>query len=240
MDSYAAGACADATWNDAPALPGPLPAPPAPDASLCMTCPVRSLCIGSMGAEAGTTQLRRVLTRRLRLRRGETVDRDGEHFPSVHVVRSGCLKSVGGHDGERVLGFHFPGELAGSESLARGAQSSTMVALEDSEVCVLRYAPPAPSACLGRLWDMVSRELLRERAQSARLATLPGEQRVGVFLAAVARRRHPRGSASRSWLLALSPVDIGSYLGVAPDTVVGVLSRVAKQGLPEIGWPELG
>ena len=131
------------------------------DATRCMTCPVGGDCIGGVAAHAGTRQLQSVLAGRALLRAGETLHQQAF---SLSVVRSGSLVSsapVGG--AARRPGFHYPGQAVGTGRALR------LVALEDTELCVMRPGAgfaldPDGRACHGRLWDMLSRALLRERA----------------------------------------------------------------------------
>jgi CRP/FNR family transcriptional regulator len=215
MDCNAVDRQAAAFGEDAPAWEA-TSAPSRPgDASLCMTCPVRSLCIGGLAAQAGTRQLLTVLAGRCLLRAGETV-----HQPcfSLSVIRRGSLKSTAPDgDADRPHGFHFPGEVVGAGGLAGSGQALQLVALEDTELCAMRpgvaLVPGIGSrAYTGRLWDMISRDLVRERAQAGWLASLAPERRVAAFLASLALRVRAAGSPSRRQRLHMSAADIAGFL----------------------------
>ena len=204
------------------------PSEPAASGSLCMRCEVRARCLGGIAAEAGTAQLQGILSGRKVLRQGEELYGLGDRFEHVYAVRSGALKSTAGRDaGEQVVGFHFPGELVGVDGMAGGRQRVTATALEDTQLCALRFAPRGGEpegvrAFLARLWDMMSCEVVRERTHRSLLAMLPPAHRVAAFLASVAGRR--RGAvAGRARLLPAE--DIASYLGVPADTVDSVRAR---------------
>jgi CRP/FNR family transcriptional regulator len=227
----APGTNAPVGWPDWPA---PLEQPP--EGSLCVTCPVRGRCIGGLAAQAGTRQLLGVLAGRRSLRAGDTLDRQDQSTPSVYALRSGSLKSVARLDGvERLRGVHFPGELVGAMGLTSGRPGVALVAMEDTQVCVLRSeAPGTPGnrAYLGRVWDMLSRELLRERAHASWLAGLQPELRVAAFLASLSARARAGGSRSGAFLRHLSGADIAGYLEVSTATVERVLFAQALQ--PEV------
>jgi CRP/FNR family transcriptional regulator len=189
-----------------------------PHASLCMTCPVRSQCIGDVAAQAGSHDLLAVLAGRRQLRAGETLTLAGE---DICVVRRGSLKAMAGG---QARSFHFPGETIIAGNGVR------LVALEESELCVMRSgAGREGHACRDRLWDMRSRELLRERAQAAALAALSPVRRVTVFLAKLAARARLPGSRSRELHLHLAATDIAVFLGVTVDTVRRVLAMLARR-----------
>ena len=223
---------------DEPVSTGPLEsvvpceALPSASAALCMNCEVRARCLGGIAAEAGTTQLKAVLAGRRALRVREVLMEADEGQGLVYAVRSGSLvSSIRRADGEEVRGFHFPGEMVGLERPAKGKLRPTIAAMEDTQVCVMRMAPRAGEAAglravLSRLWDMMSCEVLRERAHQALLATLPPQQRVAAFLASVTQRmRGRRGRLPPG----LAGAAIASYLRVPPDTVADGLHAFFAQ-----------
>lgn len=193
--------------------------------SLCMNCEVRTRCVGGIAAEAGTAQVRALLAGRRVLRTWETLYAPDDAFEHVYVVRSGAFKSTARRDGrDEVQGFHFAGEIVGLDGLDDGRQRATVTALEDSQVCAIRFAPcagdaPGARALLARLWDMMSCELLRERAHRSLLATLPGRRRVCAFVASAAARMRRRGRGPGGLPLAVRGIDVASYLGVPVETV---------------------
>lgn len=202
-----------------------------PTATLCMNCEVRVRCLGGIAAEAGTAQLQGILAGRIVLRAREVLYEPDDPFTHVHAVRSGALTSVARRDdGQQAVGFHFPGEVVGVDGMATGRQRVAVVALEETQLCAMRFAPrgnePAGvRSLLARLWDMMSCELVRERAHQSLLSTLPPEKRVAAFLASVSRRR--RGRKAGRLPLGMGPGEIGGYLGVPPEVVQDAISRQA-------------
>lgn len=219
MDCTAAGDLACMPGEDTRDTFGSSARPDRPaDASLCLACPVRMACIGSLAAAAGTRQLLTVLGGWRRLRAGELAFRASEADSTLYAVRSGSLKSVvPGAAGLAVRGFHFPGEIIGAGGLCSGRPGTLVVALEPTELCALRWGPP--SACTGRVWDMASRELLRERVQSSWLAGLPPAQRVTAFRSHLAPRLRAGGPRKAGPPAA----DVASYLEV-PEHLVEAAS----------------
>jgi CRP/FNR family transcriptional regulator len=199
-----------------------------------MTCPVRAQCLGAVAPQAGTQELLGVLAGRRQMAAGEAIvlPRDG-----VCVVRRGSLKSLTlGADGGQARCFHFPGE-----TVAAGSDVGlAVVALEDSELCVMRTglvdgASRPDGACLGRLWDMRSRDLLREHTQASGLAALSPVRRITSFIAVLAARARVPGTSSRALPLHLAAADIASYLRVPVDTVRRVLGVLARREVLLLG-----
>jgi CRP-like cAMP-binding protein len=229
MDCSVMDGQAAAFWGDVFASTAVPVAEPPVNGSLCMTCPVRDACIGGVAAQAGTRQLLEVLAGRRTLRAGEAIE---QSYPCICVVRAGSLKSQApGENAGPARGFHFRGEAVGAA--ARGGMR--LVALEESELCVMRAGvdgtPGTPGsgsrAYLGRLWDMVSRELLRERAQLNRLAALQPVRRITVLLAGLVARAN--GASSRALRLHLTAADIAGHLDVPLETVGRVLAVLVKR-----------
>jgi len=230
MDGMAVGAQVASPGKNAFAWPvaADSPANRPAHASLCMTCPVRAQCLGAVAPQAGTHELLAVLAGRRLLPAGEAIvlPRGG-----ICVVRRGSLKALTlGPDGGQARSFHFPGE-----SVAAGGEvGMPIVALEDTELCVMRTAPTdgavgPDNACRGRLWDMTSRDLLRDRTQSRALAAMSPVRRITAFIANLSARSRIGGTAQRLLQLNLSAADIASYLGVPTDTVRRVLGVLAKR-----------
>lgn len=232
MEAIAAGVQSAAPGRNALAWAAPAsadsPANRPAHASLCMTCPVRAQCLGAVAPQAGTHELLAVLAGRRLLPASEAIvlPRGG-----ICVVRRGSLKSLTlGTEGGQARSFHFPGEAVA----ASGQVGLPIVALEDTELCVMRTAPGdgvthPHNACVGRLWDITSRELLRERTQAAALAALSPVRRITSFIADLASRSRVGGVRPKLLQLNLSAADIASYLRVPTDTVRRVLGVLAKR-----------
>lgn len=203
-----------------------------PAATLCMACPVRRLCVGSLAAQAGTRQLLGMLAGRQRLRAGESLD-PGFAAPGVlYAVHRGSFKLVA-PDGT-VRAFHFPGELAAAEGLGGVRDAGLLVALEDSELCGIRWTTGqgAESATYqARLWDMASREIVRERGQAAWLAQLAPLRRMAGFLAIVALRLRVHGAPVGELRVPLSHRDIGAYLRLREECVREALAELEQRQL---------
>jgi hypothetical protein len=169
-----------------------------------MTCPVRGQCIGSVAAQAGSRQLLTVLAGSRMLGVGNAM---WLAAGSVLAVRSGSMKSIALAGGaHRARGFHFPGETVDG-----GEHGVRLVALEDTELCVMRDGGAGrANPCSGRVWDMMSRQVMRERAEANLMAGLPPGRRVAALLASLKVRTRAHGGRSR--LLQLSVADVAGYL----------------------------
>ena len=172
-----------------------------------------------------------VPTRR-RIRRGEAIYRAGDPFEAFYAIRLGFLKSsVLSSDGrEQVTMFYMSGDIIGFDGLANNVYASDVVALEDTEVCVLSYkrlhevssAAPKLAEHFERL---LSREIIRQNGVLLLLGSMHAEQRIAAFLLNLSQRFEQRGYSRSEFVLRMTRAEIGSYLGLKLETVSRVLSR---------------
>lgn len=207
----------------------------------CSTCHLRELCLpgGLSGSE--TEGLDRLLFGRRKVAAGQALYDAGEKFRHVYAVRSGTFKSslalAGGR--EQVSGFHMAGELMGLDAIADGVHASSATALEDTEVCAIRYTDlnelAARSGSLQlAMARMMSREIVREHSLMLLLGSMNAEERLAAFLLNVSQRMRARGYSASEFHLRMSRAEIGSYLGMKLETVSRTFSAFQQQGLLEV------
>lgn len=207
----------------------------------CATCRLRDLCLAE-GLDAETmVRMDELVTARVRLRKNETLFRAGDRFTSLYAIRSGSCKTVSlSEDGrDQVGGYHMSGEIIGTDGIGTDHHGCQAVALEDTEVCALRFER---MEALGRqnigfqhnLHRLLSREIARERAVMLLLGTMVAERRLAVFLLDLSERYHARGYSSCEFVLRMTREEIGSYLGLKLETVSRLFSRFQRDGLVQV------
>ena len=167
--------------------------------------------------------------------------RGGDAFRSLYVVWLGSLKSTLSDDESRqqVTGFHMAGDMVGFEGVGSGRHSSEVVALEDSEVCVIPYARleglAADASVLRRhIHERMSLEIVRQHESMLMLGSMNGEERLATFLLDLSARFARRGYSNRQFVLRMSRAEIGSLLGLTLETVCRLLSQFSRDGLIEV------
>ena len=166
---------------------------------------------------------------------------EGERFQYVHAIRSGTLKSsLTVSDGrEQVSGFHIAGELVGLDGVANGYHASATMALEDTELCAIRYAhlldlAVGTSGMQHIISRLMSRDILREHSLMMLLGSMNVEERLAVFLLNLSQRYAVRGYSKREFHLRMSRAEIGSYLGMKVETVSRTFSAFQQQRLLDV------
>lgn len=192
-------------------------------------------------AEEGSNVPEGVLLRRRHVARGETIFLKDDSFRSVFAVKSGSFKTyipkVSGYD--QVVGFHLIGELVGIEGLSGQRYPYTARALQDSSVCELRMESLSGSGypledLQQGIINMLSTEVAFNHQLIATLIHQSADQRLAGFLLNLSKRLHARGMRQIEFQIGMSRSDIGSYLGLASETVSRVFTRFQKHGLIQL------
>ena len=199
---------------------------------------MRALCLPVGLGEADLAQLDAVLGNRMKLKKGDSLFRNGAPFSSLFAVRLGSLKTtVLSDDGrEQVAGYHMPGDLLGLDGMGDDKHRCEATALEDTELCVLPFsrieevARDVP-ALQHNLHKFMSREIERDHKVMLLLGSMRAEERLAAFLLNLSERYHSRGYSSTEFVLRMTREEIGSYLGLKLETVSRLFSRFQEEGL---------
>jgi len=200
----------------------------------CGTCNLRELCLPcGLAGTSSQDLLDDIVYTRKRVKRGEVLYRAGAGFESLYAIRSGFFKSrVVLEDGrDQVTGFHMAGEILGMDGIGTEIHTSDLIALEDSEVCVIPYGRLEEPPLQRQLHKVMSRELVRDQGVMMLLGTMRAEERLAAFLLNLSQRFLARGYAHNEFHLRMTRDEIGSYLGLSLETVSRLFSRFQDEGI---------
>ncbi len=204
----------------------------------CARCHLWQLCTPCVPPAERQPDAERVVFTRRRLLAGDLLFNEGDTFHSVYAVRSGSLKStVTLQDGrEQVGGFLFAGDVLALDAIASTRHTSTVMAIEDTQVCAISYQSLA--GAMQRQTTLqrgFSRQLSLEMVRASRMLLVLGrmsaQERLAAFLLDLSSRFHDRGQSAREFNLRMTRAEIGSYLGLTLETVSRTLSLFQQQGL---------
>lgn len=207
----------------------------------CSDCELDPMCqvLDYAAADSGVPE--GILLRRRPVNAGELLFESGQPFDTIYAVKSGSFKGVisDARAGDRVVGFYFAGELVGAEGMAEQHYDSTVRALEASQVCVLHLdrltqAGRPQQALQNALIDMLGKEVALNQRLVAALVRQSAEQRVAAFLVSLSDRLKSHGFSPDYLILPMSRSDIGSYLGLARETISRLLTRFQQQDLIQL------
>ncbi|WP_454721545.1 MULTISPECIES: fumarate/nitrate reduction transcriptional regulator Fnr [Cupriavidus] len=207
----------------------------------CSTCSLGQLCLPVGMTQQDLDKMDTLVQERVRVRKGETLYRLGDPLTAVFAIRFGTLKThLTMEDGRsQITGFHLPGEVVGLDGLGEMQHASDATALEDTEVCVVRFGDlESLSGSLPSLqyqfMRLMSREISQDQVMLITLGSMRAEERLAAFLMNLSERLSARGYSSSEFVLRMSREEIGSYLGLKLETVSRLFSRFAEAGLIQI------
>jgi len=198
----------------------------------CRNCSLLNLCLPMGLTPDDVERLDGLIKHNHPLHRGDYLFRRGDPFRSLYIVKTGAVKTFAPspEGGEQVLGFHLPGEIIGLDAIALACHLSSAKVLETSAICEISFAKFETLAALTpSLQQQMYRLLSLEIGQNTEMLLLLGrknaEARLASFLLNLSQRLRRRGLSPSDFYLSMSRHEIGSYLGLAVETVSRVLTR---------------
>jgi CRP/FNR family transcriptional regulator len=187
-----------------------------------------------------------MVTLRRSVRRGDALFRSGDRFEALFAVRTGFFKTqVSTEDGrDQVTGFQMAGELLGLDGIGTDLHSCDAVALEDSQVCVIRYDQlehlSREFTDLQRQFHKImSREIVRDHGVMLLLGSMRAEERLAAFLLNLTQRLQARGFSASSLVLRMTREEIGTYLGLKLETVSRCFSKFQEEGVLQVNQRQI-
>lgn len=207
----------------------------------CRNCSLSTLCLPLGLSPDDVDRLDAIVKRNRPLHRGDHLFRGNDKFKSLYVVKTGVVKTyTQGNDGsEQVLGFHLPGELLGLDAIESGAHGCNAKALETTALCEMPFerleelSASIPSL-QHQLFRLLSKEISSEAEMMGLLSKSSAEERLASFLVGLSERFKRRGFSATDFFLAMSRQEIGSYLGLALETVSRLFTRFQDEGILKV------
>lgn len=212
-------------------------APSAVGRQFCPACAALPKCFTGRLGKLDNAAPDTLIQGRRRIGRHQSLYNAGERLALLFQVRYGQFKVVALDPmGEpRVIGFYMAGDLIGIDALATGRHQYRAVALEDSEVCEISYAGletamTASPAMQRQFIQSLGHAAIADAATATFMSNMRCDQRLGYFLLTLASRYAELGYSGKSFRLNMSRADIGSYLGITPESVSRLLGRFKHNG----------
>lgn len=202
----------------------------------CALCPFRKVCRNFMGG-AGITSATGISPGSVHLQAGEILCEQGRPALAVYPVRTGGLKGV--YESQlgwrQVSRFFMPGDVPGLEAHDAPAYGISVVALQDTECCVIPVeavqAGFAHADLRAAALDIFRRQTRRQSELLIAIGSMKAAQRLAMLLLDLAGEQARRGMADSVLTLTMTRNDIASYLGLTLETVSRLLSRFRSAGL---------
>lgn len=205
----------------------------------CMRCDALDRCLNAWLDSALIRYIYPILVFRGPFKKDEAIYRKGDLVRSIYVVRSGAVKinktlDWGAYD---VDGFYYSGDMFGLDSLDDRIQGYEAIALEETEICQIPLKQfEELSTSIPKLQQLFVSELANQiRQKTDRLYNerhLTAEDRVRLFLKEIfERNREQINSNNGKFPLPMSKIDIALYLGIRPESLSRILTRLQSQGV---------
>jgi CRP/FNR family transcriptional regulator len=212
----------------------------------CSTCMMGSVCLPIGMPSSEVAKLDELVKERLRIEKGQPLFQHGTALDALFSLRTGSIKSqiVEASGQHQITGFYLPGEIVGLDGMLDGIHSSTAIAMEDSEVCVVkledideisRYVPSLQH----QVRRLMSKEIARSHQVLLALGSMRSEQRLAAFLINLSQRLAALGYSSTDFIMRMSREEIGNYLGLTLETVSRLFSRFAREGVIRVNQREV-
>lgn len=207
----------------------------------CSSCMLNEVCLPLGMPRFEMERLDELVKERIRIPRGDALFKLADPVEGIYGLRSGSMKTQledsKGHI--QITGFLLPGEILGMDSLGDDRHVSHALALEDSEVCVIRLDDMDRLAkhlpiLQQQFRRLMSKEINRVHHLMLTLAGLRSEQRLAAFLLNLSQRLSLLGYSPYEFILRMSREEIGNFLGLTLETISRLFSRFAREGLLKI------
>jgi CRP/FNR family transcriptional regulator, anaerobic regulatory protein len=204
----------------------------------CHECGLTGICLpaGIEGAELD--RIERLIEFQRTLEAGQALFRNGDPLRCIYLVRAGAFRSLVEHEdgSSQILDFHFPGELIGLDAVPGQQHICTVEALQRSRVCVVPWASLQDSAAhIPAVQKQLLRVICRSHAGAYRhietMGARPALCRLSLFLRELSHRQSSRRQDTDLLQLPMSRLDVGSYIGLAEETVSRLMSRLHADGI---------
>ena len=211
------------------------------DAMRCSTCMLSDICLPFGMSSNDRAKLDDLVQERVRVAKGQALFQLEDEVNAIYALRSGCIKTqledAGGQ--VQITGFMLPGELIGMDGLLHNKHVSNAIALEDSELCIMRLEDlDRISSQLPQLQQqlrrLMSKEINRSHHLIMNLGTLRSEQKLAAFLVNLSQRLGVLGYSPYEFVLRMSREEIGNFLGLTLETISRLFSRFSREGLLRI------
>jgi CRP/FNR family transcriptional regulator len=212
----------------------------------CSTCMMGSVCLPVGMPSSEVAKLDELVKERLRVEKGQPLFQHGTALDALFALRAGSIKTqINEASGQQqITGFYLPGEIVGLDGMLDGIHSSTAIAMEDSEVCIVkledideisRYVPSLQH----QVRRLMSKEIARSHQVLLALGSMRSEQRLAAFLINLSQRLAALGYSSTDFIIRMSREEIGNYLGLTLETVSRLFSRFARDGVIRVSQREV-
>jgi CRP/FNR family transcriptional regulator len=206
------------------------------DGAGCADCKRRPACLPAALPRELSADLATIIRAQPSMAKHTVVYREGGRCETLYAVRMGSMKNtVTAAAGQQsVIGFRYPGEIAGLDSVGQHRYASSAVTLERSALCAIPIAAlkglcQRRGMLVRRVFEVMGAATAGEGAR-VRILRCDEASRLAAFLLDSAGRVE-RERPLQECRLSVQEADIASYLGLSRTAVREELAHLHEVGL---------
>ncbi len=203
----------------------------------CNTCSLSKLCLPLSLTTEETSALENIIKKQQTVKRGDYLFHYKDPFKFIYAIRSGSFKTCHSNSEglETISGFYISGELLGFDAIHGKQYPDAAIALETSSVCQI---PFDDLTLLGETIPKLHRQIidLMSQKMSNKQIVNPNASamaRLAHFLLTLSARFQRRGYSPREFSLSMSRAEMGTFLGIATETVSRLFSKLQTDKIVE-------
>lgn len=204
----------------------------------CKNCDIEPMCIAAGIDDDYTEKLNGIVKLSGPFDPGELIYRRGDRFKSLYVIQNGVAKaqtdSMEGR--QQVMGFYFPGDLIGIESIATKVQPCDVVAMERTWLCEVPFAELEGLSLRfpglqHELFMRMGKRIHHDEYNRIVNRSEPAEKRISGFLSETYQKLEgTKYVCGNNLQLPMTKADLASHLGIQPETLSRSLKKLQQQG----------
>lgn len=190
----------------------------------CSQCSLETFCSSDTSFKAAVKERH--------LNKKEILHRASDKFSSFYVIKQGGLKTyeIDSNGHELIQSFYLKNEVYGYEAIYTGHYLFWAITLSETIVCEIPYQQflellHAKPALLDRTLYLISQQI----TAGTYLKFTTAQQKLAAFILDLAARLW-----SQHYMLPMTYQDIGSYLGLATETVSRIFSSFQRKKMIHI------
>ncbi|AFZ82468.1 helix-turn-helix domain-containing protein [Candidatus Kinetoplastidibacterium crithidiae] len=200
----------------------------------CSACILGHICVASDLNNTELNKINNLKHEKIQIKKKEKLLIS--HQQTIYGVRYGSLKIQIEKPTifNKIVEFCLPGELIGLNNLHNEKHEFSVIALENSELCIINiqhldHISQDRPYLQKQFREIMSKEITKSHYMLSILSLTSSKKRVIAFLLNMSSKYEKLGYSSNNFILKMSRKEIGNFLGITLETVSRILNQLMKE-----------